>query len=65
VAESRASNREVLVLPGDGIGPEIVAETIKVLGRLALKFEFEQAAQFRDKIKALKSRELAGAIVPA
>jgi 3-isopropylmalate dehydrogenase len=34
---------KIAVLPGDGIGTEIVSETIKVLGRLGLKFEFEQA----------------------
>jgi 3-isopropylmalate dehydrogenase len=33
----------IAVLPGDGIGKEIVAETLKVLGRLALQFEFEEA----------------------
>jgi excinuclease ABC subunit B len=31
----------------------------------AKKFEFEQAAQIRDKIKALRSKDLAGASVPA
>ena len=34
---------KIAVLPGDGIGKEIVAETIKVLGRLGLRFEFEEA----------------------
>jgi 3-isopropylmalate dehydrogenase len=34
---------KIAVLPGDGIGKEIVAETIKVLGRLGLEFEFEEA----------------------
>ena len=34
---------KIAVLPGDGIGKEIVAETLKVLARLALKFEFEEA----------------------
>jgi len=34
---------KVAVLPGDGIGKEIVAETLKVLARLGLKFEFEEA----------------------
>ena len=34
---------KIAVLPGDGIGKEIVAETVKVLGRLGLKFEFEEA----------------------
>jgi 3-isopropylmalate dehydrogenase len=34
---------KIAVLPGDGIGKEIIAETLKVLGRLALRFEFEEA----------------------
>jgi 3-isopropylmalate dehydrogenase len=34
---------KIAVLPGDGIGKEIIAETIRVLGRLDLKFEFEEA----------------------
>ncbi len=34
---------KIAVLPGDGIGQEIVAETLKVLGRLGLKFKFEEA----------------------
>src|SRR3989440_718904 len=33
----------VAVLPGDGIGPEIIAEAEKVLRRLGLALEFEQA----------------------
>ncbi len=35
--------KKVCVLPGDGIGPEIVAEAIKVLQALALPIEFEYA----------------------
>jgi len=31
VAESRASNRKILVLPGDGIGPEIMREVLRVV----------------------------------
>jgi len=34
---------KIAVLPGDGIGKEIVAETIRVLERLELNFEFEEA----------------------
>jgi 3-isopropylmalate dehydrogenase len=34
---------KIAVLPGDGIGPEIVAEALKVLGRLGLPLELEQA----------------------
>ena len=33
----------IAVLPGDGIGPEIVAEALKVLRRLGLSLELEQA----------------------
>ena len=34
---------KIAVLPGDGIGTEIIAEAIKVLGCLDLKFEMERA----------------------
>ena len=34
---------KIAVLPGDGIGTEIVAEAVKVLQALDLKFEMEQA----------------------
>ena len=34
---------KIAVLPGDGIGPEIVAEAVKVLKALDLKFELETA----------------------
>ncbi|KQT08791.1 3-isopropylmalate dehydrogenase [Ramlibacter sp. Leaf400] len=34
---------KIAVLPGDGIGTEIVAEAVKVLGVLDLKFEMETA----------------------
>jgi 3-isopropylmalate dehydrogenase len=34
---------KIAVLPGDGIGTEIVAEAVKVLNVLGLKFEMEQA----------------------
>jgi 3-isopropylmalate dehydrogenase len=34
---------KIAVLPGDGIGKEIVSETVRVLGRLGLQFEFEEA----------------------
>lgn len=34
---------KIAVLPGDGIGPEIVAEAVKVLQALGLKFEMETA----------------------
>ena len=31
-------NKKITVLPGDGIGPEIVAEAVKVLNKVADKF---------------------------
>ena len=34
---------KIAVLPGDGIGPEITAEAVKVLNALDLEFEMEQA----------------------
>ncbi len=34
---------KICVLPGDGIGPEITAEALRVLGALDLKFEMEEA----------------------
>ena len=46
MAESRPSNRKVLVLPGDGIGPEIMREVLRVVeffdrGRIA-SFEISE-----------------------
>jgi 3-isopropylmalate dehydrogenase len=35
---------KIAILPGDGIGPEIVGEARKVLAALDLRFEIEQAA---------------------
>nr|WP_265096001.1 isocitrate/isopropylmalate family dehydrogenase [Burkholderia ambifaria] len=34
---------KIAVLPGDGIGPEIVNEAVKVLNALDEQFELEQA----------------------
>jgi 3-isopropylmalate dehydrogenase len=34
---------KIAVLPGDGIGPEIVKEAVKVLGALGERFELEEA----------------------
>ena len=34
---------KIAVLPGDGIGSEIVAEAVKVLDALGLPFEMESA----------------------
>ncbi|MFH1055575.1 MAG: 3-isopropylmalate dehydrogenase [Candidatus Altiarchaeota archaeon] len=35
--------KQIAVLPGDGIGPEIMAEALKVLGRLNLGFKYVEA----------------------
>jgi len=35
--------KKIAVLPGDGIGKEIVSEAVRVLGRLGLPLEFEEA----------------------
>ncbi len=35
---------KIAILPGDGIGTEIIAEALKVLAALDLRFELEQAA---------------------
>ncbi|WP_289490264.1 isocitrate/isopropylmalate family dehydrogenase, partial [Klebsiella pneumoniae] len=32
-------NKKITVLPGDGIGPEIIAEAIKVLDRICKKYD--------------------------
>jgi excinuclease ABC subunit B len=42
-----------------------IAELEERMREAAKKFEFEQAAKIRDRIKALKLRDLAGAGVPA
>jgi len=34
---------KICVLPGDGIGPEIIAQAVRVLDSLDLKFELEEA----------------------
>ena len=34
---------KICIVPGDGIGPEIMAETVRVLKALDLKMEFEEA----------------------
>ena len=44
---------------------QYIAELEARMREAAKKFEFEQAAQIRDRIKALKTRDPAGAIVPA
>lgn len=41
-------NKKLLVLPGDGIGPEIVAEAIKVLDVLTRAFGLELEVEYAD-----------------
>ena len=36
---------KIAVLPGDGIGPEIVAQAVRVLQALGPKFDLEQPRQ--------------------
>jgi 3-isopropylmalate dehydrogenase len=54
---------KICVLPGDGIGPEIVAEAVRVLKALDLKFEMEEApvggAGYRAKGHPLPESTLA------
>ena len=38
-----ANQVKICVLPGDGIGPEITAEAVRVLKALGLNFEMEEA----------------------
>jgi excinuclease ABC subunit B len=58
-----AGETDAAMTPGERA--QYITELETRMREAAKKFEFEQAAQFRDKIKALKSRELAGAIAPA
>src|SRR5438552_8651985 len=37
------SRMNIAVLPGDGIGPEIIAQALKVLRKLSLPLELEEA----------------------
>ena len=36
--ENMVRTKSIVVLPGDGVGPEIVAEAVKVLKAVAVKF---------------------------
>ncbi|WP_136796537.1 MULTISPECIES: 3-isopropylmalate dehydrogenase [Desulfosediminicola] len=40
--------KKIAVLPGDGIGPEVMAEAIKVLDAAQKKFSFELSYEFAD-----------------
>ncbi|SHO48784.1 3-isopropylmalate dehydrogenase [Desulfopila aestuarii] len=40
--------KKIAVLPGDGIGPEVMAEAIKVLDAAQKKFAFELSYEFAD-----------------
>ena len=41
-------NKNIAVLSGDGIGPEIVAEAIKVLNKVSEKFDHSFAYTYVD-----------------
>ncbi|WP_457576976.1 3-isopropylmalate dehydrogenase [Desulfomarina sp.] len=40
--------KKIAVLPGDGIGPEVMDEAIKVLGAVQKKFSFDLAYEYAD-----------------
>ena len=40
--------KKIAVLPGDGIGPEVMAEAVKVLDAVAKKFSFELEYEYAD-----------------
>lgn len=40
--------KKIAVLPGDGIGPEVMAEAIKVLDAVQKKFSFELSYEYAD-----------------
>ena len=39
---------KIAILPGDGIGPEIIAEAVKVLNAIASKFNLSLHMQHAD-----------------
>ena len=39
---------KIAVLAGDGIGPEVMAEAIKVLDAVAAKFDFKLEYEYAD-----------------
>ena len=47
---------KIALLPGDGIGPEIVAEAVKVLKGLDERFEFEEAPSAAQATKRVAVR---------
>ncbi len=42
------NNYKIAVLPGDGIGPEVMAEAVKVLDKVQQKFGFELQLSYAD-----------------
>jgi 3-isopropylmalate dehydrogenase len=46
-------SRKIAVLPGDGIGPEVIGEAVKVLSQAAPDFQFEEAIVGGAAIDAL------------
>lgn len=41
-------SKKILILPGDGIGPEIMAEAVKVLKVASEKFDLGVELEFDD-----------------
>ncbi|MFT5657570.1 MAG: 3-isopropylmalate dehydrogenase, partial [Gammaproteobacteria bacterium] len=39
-------SKKIAILPGDGIGPEIIAEAVKTLNCLKQKFDFDVELKF-------------------
>ena len=42
---------DVTLIPGDGIGPEVTAETVKVLEKTGLKFHWDEQAAGADALE--------------
>ena len=40
--------KKIAILPGDGIGPEIMKEAVKVLGAVQKKFSLDLSYDFAD-----------------
>lgn len=54
---------KIIVMPGDGIGPEITAATVRVLEVVSERFALDLAFEFRDI--GLKTLRSAGTTFPA
>ena len=49
---------KICVLPGDGIGPEITAQAVRVLNSLDLQFEMEEALLGGGAVEATAERSM-------